>query len=194
MENDFETLKENYSKYISLLRKFYPESAEAVDKLEEAMGDRLFLAPRELVPQSGGVPGGLVSFAVSVAKRCKMFQSDVNPKKLARVALIHELGKLGGLVEGQELYVPEESDWHREKLGRNYKYNDACPKMSGAHRTLFYVSHFGFKVDEEEWVALATSAGFQYDENKFYANEILPLAQSLHAARTFSLAEIKVKR
>ena len=191
MENDFNMLKETYSKYISLLRKFFPESSEAVDALEEEMGDRLFLAPRDLTPQLGGSPGGLVSFAVSVARRCKTFQSSVNPKKLARVSLIHELGKLGGLEEGQDLYVAEESDWHREKLGRNYKYNENCSKMSGAHRTLFYVSHFGFNIDEEEWTALATSAGFQYDENKFYANEILPLAQSLHAARTFSLAELK---
>jgi len=191
MENDFETIKTTYSKYISLLRKFFPESADAIAALEEEMGERLFLTPRDLLPQAGGVPGGLVSFAVSVAKYCKIFQSMVDAKKLVRVSLIHELGKLGGALEGQALYVPEESDWHREKLGRHYKYNENCPKMSIAHRTLFYAARFGFKLDEEEWIALSTSAGFQYDENKFYANEVLPLAQSLHTARTFALAEIK---
>ncbi len=188
MKTNFDAIKQNYEKYISLLRKFFPNSIDAVDALETEIGERIFLAPRDLKPETGGVPGGLVEFAITTAKHGKSFSKFIDPKKLVRVALIHELGKLGGPAEGQDLFVAEESDWHREKLGRHYKYNENCKKMSVAHRTMFYVARFGFSLDEEEWLALATSAGFQYDENRFYANETLPLAQSLHAARTFTLA------
>jgi hypothetical protein len=190
MEN-FDQLKISYDKYIGLLNKFFPESTASVAMLEEEIGERLFLAPRDTHPASGGSPGGLIAFAVNVAKYCKAFEARVDAKKLVRVALLHELGKLGGPLEGQDLFVPEESDWHREKLGRHFKYNESCPKMSSAHRTLFYVARFGFKLEEDEWIALATSAGFQYDENRFYANEVLPLAQALHTARTFALDELK---
>ena len=162
-------------------------SGLAVDKLEEEMGERLFMTARDLSPTTGGVPGGLVSFAVATAKQASLFKSVVDQKKLVRVALIHELGKLGGSLEGQDLYVVETSDWHREKLGRHFKYNESCPKMSFAHRTLFYVARYGFVLEEDEWLALVTAAGFQYDENRFYANEVLPLATALQACRTFAL-------
>lgn len=190
MEN-FDQLKISYDKYIGLLNKFFPESTASVAMLEEEIGERLFLAPRDTHPAAGGSPGGLIAFAVNVAKHCKAFEARVDPKKLVRVALLHELGKLGGPIEGQDLFIVEESDWHREKLGRHYKYNENCPKMSSAHRTLFYVARFSFRLEEDEWIALATSAGFQYDENRFYANEVLPLAQALHTARTFALDELK---
>ena len=125
------------------------------------------------------------------ARHCKAFKAAVDPKSLARIALIHELGRLGDPEEGKDLFVPETSDWHREKLGRHYKYSENCPKMSVAHRTLFYLAKYGFSVTREEWVSIAVSAGFQYDENRFYANEILPLAQALQTARTFALSELK---
>jgi hypothetical protein len=172
MEYNAEDIKGSYDKYVALLRKFFPNSHDAVDKLEEALGERLALSPRDMKPEFGGVPGGLISFALNTAKHCRAFDAVVDE-------------------EGLDLYLPETSDWHREKLGRNYKYNENCPKMSVAHRTLYYLAKFGFQVDREEWVAVATSGGFQYDENRFYANEILPLAQSLHTARTFALNELK---
>ena len=193
MDTNLENIKNSYDKYISLLRKFFPEpdSQAGIDKLEEEMGERLALCPRDLTPDKGGTPGGLIAFALNTAKHAKAFDAKVNPRSLARIALIHELGRLGDPAEGMDLYIPEESDWHREKLGRHYKYNDKCPKMSVAHRTLFYVSNYRLDVTKEEWVALATSAGFQYDENRFYANETLPLAQALHTARTFALSDLK---
>ena len=187
MNIDANKLKNTYDKYISLLNKFFPDCKEGVSLLETELGERIALAPRDTHPERGGYPGGLVSYALTTAKYGSIFKPVVDPKKLARVALIHELGKLGELGSGLELYIPEESEWHREKLGRHYKYNENCPKMSIAHRTMFYVARYGLKLESDEWVALATSAGFQYDENRFYANENLPLAQALHTAKTFAL-------
>ena len=73
----------------------------------------------------------------------------MDAKSLARISLIHELGRLGDPEEGLDLFVPETSDWHREKLGRHYKYNELCPKMAIAHRTLYYIAKFGFHVTKE---------------------------------------------
>ena len=190
MEN-FEELKQTYAKYLSFLKKFFPESSDAIDCMEADLGERLFLAPRDITPDLGGIPGGLVSFSLNVAKQTKIFHEAVNHRSLVRVALLHELGRVGG--PHADLFVTETSDWHREKLNRNYKYNEACPKMSSSHRTLFYVAKYGFKVTMDEWVAILTSAGFQYDENRFYANENLPLASALQMCRTLTFNEMKQK-
>lgn len=194
MDNDAKQIMNTYEKYVSLLRKFFPNSHSAIEKLEADMGERLALAPRDTHPEKGGFPGGLVKFALMTANHCKAFSANVDAKKLARVSLIHELGRLGDPEPEMELYVSEESDWHREKLGRHYKYNENCPKMSVAHRTLFYIAHYGFEVSKDEWIAIATSAGFQYDENRFYANEILPLPQALHTSKTFALNDLMSKK
>ncbi len=191
MSYDIKTITKSYEKYIALLRKFFPDSAEGVDALEADLGTRLASAPRDTHPEKGGYPGGLISFALLTAKRCRMFDSTLDVKSLIRVALVHELGRLGDPPDECELFVPEESDWHREKLGRHFKYNENCPKMSVAHRSLYYIASYNLKLTTDEWISVATSAGFQYDENRFYANEVLPLAQALHMARTFALGDIK---
>jgi len=183
-----ETLSQNYEKYLNLLRKFFPENLAAIDAMETEMGNRLFLAPRGLTEKVGGRPGGLVSFAVSVAKNTKVFKTLIDQRKLIRVALIHELGLMGSPTD--ECFLPETSDWHRHTLGKVFKYNEACQKMSFAHRTLFYVARYGFTVEEDEWMALLTASGFQYDENRFYANEVMPLATALQACRTFAMKEL----
>ena len=192
MEN-FEELRQAYDKYILILKKFFPESVDAIDAMETDLGERLFLAPRDTTPDLGGIPGGLVSFSLDVARQTKIFREAVNHRSLVRVALLHEVGRLGGPLVTQDLFLTETSDWHREKLNRNYKYNEACPKMSTSHRTLFYIAKYGFKVSMEEWVAILTSAGFQYDENRFYANENLPLASALQMCRTLTFNELKQK-
>mgnify|MGYP003112599210 CR=1 FL=1 len=194
MDIDAKKIKGTYDKYIALLKKFFPDNHAGIERLDAELGERLALAPRDTHPERGGYPGGLLNFALTTAKYGGLFKSVIDAKKLARVALLHELGKLGELDEGLDLLIPEESDWHREKLGRHYKYNENCPKMSIAHRTMYYIARYGFSVDREEWLAIATSAGFQYDENRFYANENLPLAQSLHAAKCFAFNDLLTKK
>ena len=188
MNYDISDITKAYNKYISLLRKFFPDAHADIDRLENDFGTRLAASPRETTPDKGGYPGGLVAFTLNTAKHCKVFNKNVDLRSLLRVALVHELGKLGATEH--ELFLVEESDWHRDKLGRHYKYNDSCPKMSTAHRSLYYAAQYGLHLSEDEWVAVATSAGFQYDENRFYASENLVLAQSLHAARAFALCEL----
>jgi hypothetical protein len=193
METNIQQLTDSYEKYVKYLTKFFPDNQDAINKMLEAFSERLPLCPRDFNKELGGVPGGLISFALNVAKYCKNFEVGVDPKKLVRVSLIHELGKLGGLEPDQDLFVPETSNYVRETYGKLFKYNDnLTTKMSSSHRTLFYMSYFGFKLDEDEWVAILTSSGFQYDENKYYANDILPLAQSLQTARTFALSAMKL--
>ena len=125
-----------------------------------------------------------MSFSLSAASIAKSLSPTFgNTKSLVKVALLHELGKIGGLSIDEDLYLIQESEWHREKLGQVYKYNDKCSKMNTAHRTLWLLSHFGVELSREEWVAINVSQGMHLQENQFYANGLCSLAAGLLSAR-----------
>jgi len=177
-----ENLVEQYEKYCDVLSKV--SDSGSVARLSEAIGDRLVLAPRGLTAEDGGVPGGLVEFSLRAASAAKsMSRHFGDPKTLVRVSLLHELGKLGDLCEGGDLFLPQESDWHREKLGQMYKYNDVCSRMNVGHRTLWILSHLNFDLTREEWMAINVSQGLHLQENQFYASSIDGIAAGLLAAR-----------
>ena len=177
-------LLDQYDKYVSLLCRVFEPAA--VDSLSDTLGERILMCPTGLTSPDGGHPGALVEFSLQVAQKSKEYapRSDVI-KSAVRVSLVHELGKIGDLTE--DLYVIQESDWHREKLGQNYKYNENCSRMNFAHRTLFLLQHFGFTLSQEEWIAVATSQGLHFPENAFYGSTASDLTALLQFARSVVL-------
>jgi hypothetical protein len=142
------------------------------------------MCPRGLTEEDGGNPGGLLEFSLATASVAKSLGATFgHTKSLVKVALLHELGKVGGLVDESELYLIQDSDWHREKLGHVYKYNDNCPKMNIAHRSLWLLSHFQFDLSREEWAAINVSQGLHLPENQFYARSLCPISAGLLSAR-----------
>ena len=177
---NLEQLVEQFEKYCSVLKKVI--GAPATEHLSDALGERLMVCPRSLTEDDGGHPGALVEFSLEVASAAKALSGTFgNAKSLVKVSLLHELGKVGDLEN--ELYLVQESDWHRDKLGQVYKFNGDCPKMNIAHRTLWFLSHFKIELTREEWVALTVSQGMHLPENQFYANSLGPVAAGLLSAR-----------
>lgn len=182
-----EQIFESYQKYIGLIAKYFNEcNATEIDSF---LGPRLAVAPRGLTNEEGGYAGGLVDYALRVAKNTKHFASVVDQKSLVRVALIHELGKLGD--EENEQFLYQDSSWHVEKLGQNFKYNDKCEKMTYVHRTLYFVAKFGLKLNTDEWIAILTSGGFHLEENRFYARDGHLLSHMMQACKCLADTELK---
>ena len=116
-----ENLIKQYEKYCEVLKKVISE--DAVTSLTEAIGERLVVCPRGTTLDDGGAPGALVDFSLKVATTAKAMSKHFgDTKSLVKVSLLHELGKLGDLEEGKDLFVPQESEWHQEKLGQMFKY------------------------------------------------------------------------
>ncbi len=181
---DEQKLLDQYDKYVSLLGRVFDVSQ--IDELVGKLGERILLCPTGLTSDTGGYPGALVGFSLQVAQKAKEYSSSAETVKSAvRVALIHELGKVGDLSE--ELYISQESDWHREKLGQYYKYSESCSRMNIAHRTLFLLQHFGITLSREEWLAVATSQGLHLSENSFYGSTASDLIALLQFARSVVL-------
>jgi hypothetical protein len=179
-------LLDQYNTYVSLLERVFTK--DAVKKLTDALGERILFCPTGLTSPDGGYPGALVEFALQVAQKSKEYSlSQDTVRSSVRVALVHELGRIGDLTA--ELYVSQESDWHREKLGQNYKYNEDCSRMNIAHRSLFFLQHFGFDLSQEEWLSIATSQGLHLPENAFYGSTASNLSALLQFARSVVLNE-----
>lgn len=177
---DLEQFVKQFEKYCDVLKKVIGTSS--TDRLATMLGERLLICPRALTETDGGHPGALVEFGLEVASAAKALSSTFgNTKSLVKVSLLHELGKVGDI--DNELYLVQESDWHRDKLGQVYKYNVDCPKMNIAHRTLWFLSHLQIELTREEWVAINVSQGLHLNENQFYASTLNPVAAGLLSAR-----------
>lgn len=179
------TLIKQYEKYVTLLERFFP--SEGAKALIEHFGERLVLCPAGLTIDEGGYPGALVDRALRIAQKSKQLvqaaELPVEPSSAVRAALVAELGRLGDLDAEGELYLVQTSDWHREKLGQNYKYNEFCSRTSVPHRTLFLLQHFGLQLTQEEWVAVLTFGGLHLPENAFYGNKKNDLIDLLQLAK-----------
>lgn len=184
-----EQIQSTYEKYFKLLTKYCGE--ESASSLEKALGERLATSPRGLTKQEGGYPGGLLDFSLLVAKKSKMLSgfSDSTIESLIKVSLLHEIGKVGDDLNDQ--FLTQDSSWHQEKLGQYYKYNDSCEKMTFVHRTLYFLSKFGFKLNSDEWIAIITSSGFHLEENRFYARDNHELSHLLQFCRSAAERELK---
>ena len=104
-------------------------------------------------------------------------------RSVVKVALLHDLGKVGDLK--YDHFIPQDSDWHREKLGAHYKFNDEkdLQKMAVAHRTLYLLQHFGIQISQNEWLAIQLASGFHFEENRWYVHDEPSLARVIQHAK-----------
>ena len=161
-------------------------SDENIGSLLDDLGERIVLCPynqRESDPCS--YPGGLIKFSLELAgamrKLNKTFEMGVSTASIIKVALFHGIGKVGDLEN--DMYIPQDSDWHREKLGQLYKINESISKMSTTHRGLFTLQRYGVALTREEWLAIQLSGGSHFEENRFYVGDEPDLAVLLQSAK-----------
>lgn len=186
---DADSIEKNWNKFESLCKRF---DDPGLNTLLEEMGERLAMCPNALKTEySGCYPGGLVDCSLRITASMRKINDTLDESNrlptasLLKVGLLHDLGKVGDTE--QDHFLDQDSDWHREKLGQLYKYNESLPKMTYAHRTLFLLQHYGVKLDVLEWEAILTSGGLHLEENRFYAGSKNTLGKILTAARLLTL-------
>jgi len=179
-----EKLEEIWARFTKLVDRLEDEN---ISKLVEDLGERMLLCPNANRTDSAGCyPGGMIEHALLVTAKMKelngMAANKATPRSLLITGLFHGLGKIGDL--NDPMYVEETSDWHRDKLGQLYKFNDSIDKMSASHRALYILQHYGVKLEKEEWLAIQLSTGLHFEENRFYVGSEPYLAFLLHQAKT----------
>ena len=176
-------LQNNWERFEKLCRRL---SDHHINELLDKLGERLVMcpaSPRE--DQPGCYPGGLIEHMLETTVVMRTLNDayalEVPISSILKVGLLHAIGKVGNLT--QDYFVDQPSDWHREKLGQLFKYNEEIPRMSVSHRTLFLLQHFGVTLTSDEWLAIQLAAGSHFEENRFYVGSEPSLALILQQAK-----------
>jgi hypothetical protein len=132
MELTAEQITENFEKYRGFMEKL-GDRAEPALALVDHLGERLVLCPASSRKDyHHAIPGGLVDHSLRVLsnalKLVKAFGWDLPKDSLIIGCLLHDLGKVGD--HEKDYYVPQDSDWHREKIGEMYKHNKDIQYMT----------------------------------------------------------------
>ena len=190
-EIDTDQVRASFELYLKLCQKCGDKS-ESLEILTETLGDRLAMCPYSNRKDAGwSYPSGLMQYSLSVLRSLRKVNDahelNLSAESMIFVSLFHCIGKVGDLEN--DLFVDEDSKWHREKLGQFYKYNEKVPKMTWEHRSLWILSQVNVSVTREEWLAIMLSPGAYADEIKFYTGGHEPtLSVALNNAIRMTLA------
>lgn len=179
-----EEIEQNWQKFYGLCGQAGERSA-ALLAMCDALAERIATCPASSRTSfHAAYAGGLVEHSLRVltnaAKLCKTFGWYIHQDSLIIGCLMHDIGKVGGLEK--DLYVPQTSDWHRDKLGEVYKINEDMQYMTVPDRGIFLCQHFGIKLTESELLSIKLNDGQYAEENKPYKMKEPALAIIVHMA------------
>lgn len=193
-----EDIAANFDKFRSLCEKLGDRSPAAL-ALVDHLGERLALCPASSRKEyHQAFPGGLVDHSLRVLsnamKLCKAFGWEVSKDSLIIGCLFHDIGKAGLANDDGSItdyYVPQDSEWHREKLGEFYKHNKDMQYMSTPQRSVHMCQAFSLKLKTDEYLSILLNDGFVLDENKPYCLKTSPLVFTVMTADYISTMQEK---
>jgi hypothetical protein len=172
-----EQMADNLAKFYSLVEKYI--SGDRKDKLIEMYRDieeTLVTSPASTkISHHNAFAGGYLDHVIRVTEAALVFEKvwdkfgqskNYTTEELAFAALNHDLGKLG--TNDEPVYVPNQSQWHRENQGLMFNYNPAITHMRIAERSLFVLQKYGIQVSENEFLAIRLHDGLYEEANKQY--------------------------
>jgi hypothetical protein len=185
-----EKVQSNFELFYKLSQKD-KDRADLYSFFIETLGDRLALCPYSGREEYGwATPGGLIEYSLgvlnSLRRENEAHKLELTVKSMITVSLFHAIGKVGDLEN--DLFVPEDSKWHQEKLGQFYKYNEKIGKMTVEHRSVWLLNQIGAKLSREEYLTILLSSGALNDESKFYLNSQPVLSIALNNAIRMTVA------
>lgn len=189
-QRDVETLWNKYSNLLASLKN------ENVDNLINSWDQRIIMgtySQREKEPFCG--IGGLVEYALDLAKKSneisKALNYNINKASIVKCSLLSIIGKVGNLTQNR--FVDCTSEWHQNKLGQYYDWNEECEKYQTTDMTLFVLQRFNVDLSWEEWQAISLLKDNSSEDNKFYSDYKTHLTLILQMAHEAVIKEEKDK-
>ena len=168
-----------WSKYEGLLSKLQDEN---INNLLESQGQRIIMgtfSQREK-EQFCGI-GGLVEYSLELVKTsnaiAKALNYDLNKASIIKCALLSVLGRVG--TPDIDRFVDTTSEWHKEKLGQYFDWNEDCPKYQVNDMTLYWLQRYNITLNWDEWNSLLLLRDNSSEINKFYGSHKSRLATVL---------------
>jgi len=185
-QRDIETL---WSKYEGLLKSLKDEN---IIKLLDDQGQRILMtsfSQREKEPFCG--IGGIVDYSLKLAKNanafCKALNYDVDKGSIIKCSLLSIVGRIGTSFEDR--FTETTSEWHKEKLGQYFDWNENCPKYQINDMTLWFLQHYNIKLSWSEWNAIFLLKDLSSEDNKFYSSHKSRLSLILNLSHSATLKD-----
>lgn len=170
--NNWETFRAN-------INQLFPERADALNKIYDEMSERICMMPASGVEYyHNAMAGGYVDHVLRVAKCAEhLYQAwkdmgaDMTGYELQELlfaAYHHDLGKVGFPGEGNENYLPNDSEWHRKNQGKIYTHNPKLPFTLVPDLSIFLLHNYGVQITWNEFLAIRIHDGMYDDANKAY--------------------------
>ncbi|MAH42639.1 hypothetical protein CL614_02840 [archaeon] len=184
---NIEKIEKNWVTFEKLCKRL---SDSSLNNLLESLGERIVMCPASSrLDQYNCEPGGMVQHVLDTTMTMRTLNDalgyNIAVAPILKTGLLHDLGKVGDL--DNDYFIEQESEWHREKLGQHYVYNDKLQKMSVSHRTLYILQSFGVRLTPDEWLAIQLASGPHFEENRFYVHSEPTLALLLQHAKSVSI-------
>ncbi len=159
-----------------------PRKTKLIEFYEKYAGRIMLMPAAHKKEYHNAFPGGYVEHVNRVIT-CALHLHDLwaqmgadistyTKEELVFSALNHDLGKLGD--ENHDSYIPQTDNWRREKLGEDYKFNDALAFASVPDRGLYLLQSHDIKYTFNEMVAIQTHDGLYDKANEKYLMTYMP--------------------
>ena len=188
IDRDIESL---WSKYENLLKML---SDEGVNNLLEEQGQRIIECTynQKISEPYCGV-GGLVAYSLDLAKNAKALSQtlkyNVTTHSIIKCSLLSEIGRIG--LQNIDRLLVSDSEWHKEKLGQYFEWNNHCPKYNVYHMSLWYIQKYNINLSWDEWQTIMLMTGLGTEDSKFYGNHKSNLSLLLSVSKEIVLKKEK---
>jgi hypothetical protein len=135
--------------------------------------------------------GGLIEHLLTVAKYAMNINETLpenmklTKESILKVALLHQIGKA-------KLYVPCESQWHRDNQGKMYEFNPNITALKLGERSIVYALSHGVKLTDEEISAIVNFDKTDDDLQAKYHNSLL--GDIIKMANTLAIKESQLEQ
>ena len=99
---------------------------------------------------------------------CGADMSGYTEEELIFVALNHDIGKMGFPGEGNQIYIPNDSEWHRKNQGKMYKINPNNPFSLVNDLSIYLLQHYNISITWNEMLGIKLTDGLYDESNKPY--------------------------
>lgn len=173
-----EQIQNNWIKFREKIKLFPGREAE-LNQMYDALEERMMMMPASGTEYyHNAFAGGYVDHVLRVMDCAETLYevwkakgadvSGFTVEELQFAAMHHDLGKAGFPEDGKEVYLPNDSEWHRKNQGKIYKHNPNIPFTLVPDLSIWTLQHFGVTMTWNEFQAIRIHDGMYDEANKAY--------------------------
>jgi len=175
-----EQIVKNWEDLLEVINKnFQGERRQKLLAMYEDLEERMSTQPASSFDHyHNAFEGGYVDHVLRVIECAKKVydlwddmgadMSGYTKQELIFVALNHDIGKMGFPGEGNEIYQPNDSEWHRKNMGKEYKINPTNPFTLVNDLSIWLLQHYKIDITWNEMLGIKLTDGLYDEANKPY--------------------------